>query len=587
MKMRDRVNRRFFVGSLMTFVTGNLFITKVQADEKELVVGKNHPLSNEVISINISDIINYQSRNNDRETILVSNEVSNSAREERYSSFFVRKEKINRELIDGVMFIQGKDSVWERVIEGGIYPEWFGAQGDGKTDDTAAFIKANKIAHLYQVPLYLTAANVYCLSDSFTIDASKTCWTCMSKATLSWIQSNDNTPAIKLISTQSDYKKRHVNVTEVLSNISLIGKDIGALFNSPAIQVGDENTNSCLFTVKNVSIQGWKKTLLFAENAWRIKFENCQFLWGHIETIRKYQNSGECMVFDNCMFADNTSFTRLYYGDWNFIGCSFDNHEIKAAGNSNVFVVNSHMENPGRNSEYYVIGSVESSEAYLSVTNSFIFLNKKETIIKTTLFNIAEGNNSGLYLDNVKIVLSDNYDPSKGHEGVPLLIGGEGRGEIGKLFIESKYLPCISKFDNVVFQNPMFSRKSSDWDLEGDVAHNITSGVQGQSFLRMNSPKSSIGQMAIINDARIISGAIKFRAENCFADVVMIFFDFNKNEVFRDDLSAGVRLDDGWQLIKYSKNIPSGTRFISIKLKPTSDNDNCTIQIGYILFNYI
>lgn len=50
------------------------------------------------------------------------------------------------------------------------------------------------------------------------------------------------------------------------------------------------------------------------------------------------------MVFDNCMFADNRSYTELHYGDWFFSKCSFDNHEVKLFGDANVFINQSHME---------------------------------------------------------------------------------------------------------------------------------------------------------------------------------------------------------------------------------------------------
>ncbi|MDO6407402.1 hypothetical protein [Pantoea phytobeneficialis] len=585
MRLKRNINRRVFFRSLVAFITCDYFISKSNASENTLIrVGDNNYLS-QVVTMSIDDLAKYHSRNNDSEVLLVSND--NLSANDGYASYFVKKSSLKNELIDGVMFVQGNDCVWERVVHGEIYPEWFGAKGNENGDDTEAFIKANNVAHEYNLPLRLRPGMIYCLSDSFTIDASKTCWTCNGKTSLLWTKHKDNIPAITLISTQSNYKKRYQNVTEVLNNINLIGGDIKGLFRCPAIQIGGPDTSSSLFTVRNVSIQGWQQSLLFSENAWRIKFENCQFLWGHIETINKYQNAGECMVFDNCMFADNTSHTKLYYGDWNFTGCSFDNHEIIASGNSSVFVSHSHMENPGRNSHYYVIGTVASTEAFLSITDSFIFLNKKEIIITTTLFNILAGNDNGLYLDNIKITLPENYDPSTGKEGLPLLVGGEGRSVIGKLFFDSKYIPCISKNSNIIFQDPMFHAGGLRWNLLGKIEKNETASVLGASFLKITDTSSSVEQMGNVDNARVISGALKLKIENCFADIFILFRDLNSNEILRDELTVGDNHSGDWQLIKYNKVVPPGTHFVSIRISALSGQDDFYLQLGCVLFNYV
>ncbi len=108
------------------------------------------------------------------------------------------------------------------------------------------------------------------------------------------------------------------------------------------------------------------------------------------------------MVFDNCMFADNRSYTELHYGDWFFSKCSFDNHEVKLFGDANVFINQSHMENLWRKTTDFTIVSINSINSFASVIDSFIFISPTPKIINTPLFYVISDNENGLYVRNLR-----------------------------------------------------------------------------------------------------------------------------------------------------------------------------------------
>ena len=59
---------------------------------------------------------------------------------------------------------------WMRLVEDFILVEWFGAKGDGVTDDTIAFNNALGVAMQYKLPLTMLG-KTYLISETILIDS--------------------------------------------------------------------------------------------------------------------------------------------------------------------------------------------------------------------------------------------------------------------------------------------------------------------------------------------------------------------------------------------------------------------------------
>ncbi|HDZ0409374.1 TPA: hypothetical protein RRS92_005551, partial [Klebsiella pneumoniae] len=248
---------------------------------------------------------------------------------------------------DDIIYIEGANCIWGRVFDSFLNVEWFGAIGDGVTDDTKSIEKANNYAHKYELPLHFPTGKKYIVNGSFELDVAKTSWHGGDNSILHWSQSPSQF-ALRVYSSRSTYSHTHVNNKLALSNLTFLGGGIRNLYDAIAISLGGNEESSSLFSLKNINVQGWEINLFFNDNSWRIKIEDSLFLWGRILSKPNAKNSGECMYFSNCMFADNFSTTELYTGDWHYNACSIDNHEVKVFGDACVYFDNGHIENPGR-----------------------------------------------------------------------------------------------------------------------------------------------------------------------------------------------------------------------------------------------
>ncbi|HEE1352927.1 TPA: hypothetical protein R6495_005253, partial [Klebsiella pneumoniae] len=153
---------------------------------------------------------------------------------------------------------------------------------DGINDDSNAISRANIAAHNECLPLKFIPGHIYQVKKTYEIDVSKTSWFSSDLSTLKWFNDFNADFAIRLFSSQKDYSKRFQNVKVAIKSIAIIGAGIKNLLDSCAIKIGGDERNSSLFTIDSVSIQGWRTTLAFDNNSWRIKFCDCHFLWGNI-----------------------------------------------------------------------------------------------------------------------------------------------------------------------------------------------------------------------------------------------------------------------------------------------------------------
>ncbi|HED1507135.1 TPA: hypothetical protein R4S70_004721 [Raoultella ornithinolytica] len=516
-------------------------------------------------------------------------EKRNSSTDEFFFSadFFISIPSVSNDLIDNVIYLKGVNCSWKRRLQDCIFVSWFGAKGDGVQDDTEAIAKANIAAHKEFLPLHFVPGLKYLVSKSYEIDVAKTSWFSNGLSTLKWIDGFNEDFAIRLFSSQEVYSQRFQNIKIAMKGLALIGGGITRLFKSAALRIGGDERNSSLFTVCSIAIQGWATAILFDNNSWRIKFSDCQFLWGNILASSDNKNSGECMVFDNCMFADNRSYTELHYGDWFFSKCSFDNHEIKVFGDSNVFVDQSHMENPGRKSPDFTILSVNSIDCSASVVDSFVFISPTPKIINTPLFYVVDGNNKGLYLRNLQFKSTKNYNPSLGTEHALVLVGGEGKSVLENIrvsFDDKSYI-ALNKNNSSVLMNSRFQNGLRYWEFNDGVSYNKGYAKGLSDVISFSKNEAKISQSVSLRGSGVLTGGLMVNVISGELRLTLECFDSFGNVISTREWYCLASQYKQWSWLRIGEELPGNIFKINFFCEGLGQSVN--IQIRNILMDII
>ncbi|HCB1118095.1 TPA: hypothetical protein MYN68_001222 [Klebsiella pneumoniae] len=504
-----------------------------------------------------------------------------------YSGYFVSIPVIADELIDNVIYIRGKNCTWKRKIDDFIDVSWFGAIGDGINDDSNAISRANIAAHNECLPLKFIPGHIYQVKKTYEIDVSKTSWFSSDLSTLKWFNDFNADFAIRLFSSQKDYSKRFQNVKVAIKSIAIIGAGIKNLLDSCAIKIGGDERNSSLFTIDSVSIQGWRTTLAFDNNSWRIKFCDCHFLWGNIIAPPGNKNSGECMVFDNCMFADNRSYTELHYGDWFFSKCSFDNHEVKLFGDANVFINQSHMENPGRKTTDFTIVSINSINSFASVIDSFIFISPTPKIINTPLFYVISDNENGLYVRNLRFQATENYNPSKGTENALVLVGGDGKSylENVRVSLNNKSYLALNKNDSSVLMNSRFKDGLRYWDFNDGVSLQARISSNDSETIVFSKNGASLSQSVLVKSTGILSGGMMLKIVSGDLKLTLECYDSLDNNITTREWNCSATDYSDWSWVRFGEKLPDNIRKIKFYCK--SFGQSVDVKLSTILMDII
>jgi len=492
---------------------------------------------------------------------------------------------------DGGIIIESVNCMWKREFKDSIFAEWYGAVGDGVNDDTAALISANNSGHLYELPVFFVSGRKYKVGSVFEVDVSKTSWVCIGQCSIVW-KEEVNGAALRLFCSEENYQNRTVNNKVALNGISFIGGTTKHLFESTAIIIGGNEKSTALFKIERVNIQGWDTNVYFDDNSWRINFSNCQFLWGKIKSKENAKNSGECMVFNDCMLADAFSTTELYQGDWHFIGCSLDNHEIKVFGEASVYFDHGHIENPGRHSSEFTAVGVYSKDAFASVTNTLVFISKTPKVIDTPLFYVDDENRYlGLYINNLRCDQNANFNPSFGTENTLVLVGGKGRAVIENIQINAsnKNYFALSKTANIVISDPYFDKGLQSWKCSGKVVVQKLVTKFSDQAISMQSG-SSIYQDIFVKENAILSGGMWIKFAESYSSLLLIkieFFDSNNDSSSKNVFSFHAMDFLDWKWVRIGSVVPNSVSKcrLSINMLGRESEPHTNIYIDSVILS--
>ena len=368
-----------------------------------------------------------------------------------------------------------------KTIKDYVTPQMYGAEGDGVTDDTVAFIEALSDAAVVLVPsgTYVISSQIEITNKHRLIaDGTVRIYTSVLNDYAFYVHGNEGDDYQSTNNYYDTYKGVWFGGT--CGGITIINKNgtNGILFgtiNDPSD--GTIGANS-IAQISNVGIQGYDVGLKITNynnylNAFnRVHFERCGdcVVFGDLGTTKK--NSGEMFKFIDCIFSTSNTAVKYISQGWesSFIGCSID---------------------------FCIVGFYDSDYNRIFFSNGHIEGVGKKTLLDT-VYGILVNQHEHTYvsLDNVAFDISN----SRGTK----LFYGTGNIHLGASFISTaeKYPSTVED----VFLSDHYITK--------------TAVCFGQSFWRMYLSKDN----NLVPDALLLTATIGTLGGNDITDQIKIYY---------------------------------------------------------------
>jgi hypothetical protein len=254
--------------------------------------------------------------------------------------------------------------VWRRQYDSAVNARWFGAKGDGVSDDTKAI----------QQSLHLKTGVVYVPSGTYKLNAITVDVAINTLA-------GDGITTILDFSTTSD-----VNCISFVGSVappySQNGNGLFGLYlkgNNKQTALNIDNTLSGAVShivLERLNISGFNVGIYYGNNAYLIRHRsldifNCTTCLYSDGTKTDY---GENWYYDGCAFYNSTNIADITGGghDLYFTGCSFDysTYIFKKVNVASIFLNQCHIEYTHTAQDS--LCTVSGNEGYLSIRDSFI-----------------------------------------------------------------------------------------------------------------------------------------------------------------------------------------------------------------------
>lgn len=294
----------------------------------------------------------------------------------------------------------------ERIIENGeVLPEWFGAIGDGVTDDKVAIQTTIDYTVLRDNLTVKLRNKTYKINSRIVVDSYHTSihGNCLLDFTSS------TTGGILVVASIGDeggasYGKKNT----ISGNIRIKGSgasnnQTGIEFNSP---VAGSNSN---LTLQNASVLGFQTGISFRSRAYNMLLDKCEvFNCGTcLDMPLGFEDYGEKIFFNGCVFYNSNLAVRQYNpnGAFCFESCSFDyNQKQFEIVQGKVMLTDCHIETSSYPSEPITLSGsgsfFEMKSGWLQCTGSGVNRNAVSICnigqYGTAIFSSVFMNNLGL-----------------------------------------------------------------------------------------------------------------------------------------------------------------------------------------------
>ena len=373
--------------------------------------------------------------------------------------------------------VDASAGVLKRVLDGCVTLEMFGAVPNGTlanaSANSAAFLSAKTLAEAYDIAIDMAGRTYLFVGQSFVINVSKTqLISSNGKARMIFHSVGTGIPyAVKLIgmdSYTSTYKltREFINHVDILSTAAK-----GSELDCAGLELGSTSATERISSgsLSNFSIQGFKTTIRYRDNCWKIAHNNLRLMWGIIETPTAANDFGECMTFNDCFVADsNGVFSEFNKGEWKFFGTSFDNAPFRSNNDTIMDFFGSHVENP--NSTSLTITFAEANDvSCINFHGSWITTNNRALQKPPFTSNVSLAKTGGIHFDKCTWNMNGDYEPKNYGYLHNFIIGGSGQSSCkGMHFLgyQNYFAQPISPSANMIANGNFETGTVSGWSIK-------------------------------------------------------------------------------------------------------------------------
>ncbi|TKB97079.1 hypothetical protein FA046_12250 [Pedobacter cryophilus] len=295
---------------------------------------------------------------------------------------------------DGVIYRKLGNEYFKRNFTGPINVKWFGAKGDGVSNDTSAILLSITTCNNFINPTLLFPFGTYIINSSIDINISNLLFK-GENATLDF-SGNIQDYAINLFGTSIPYSQSNKKISGFLIKRTGAKAGIGLKLNS----VGPGDGGASHIEVSNVGISGFDKGVFLGDRSYLLNFNNIDIfecntcIFSPVDVF----DGGERINFSNSVFFNSLLAIdiRNQFSDFYFNKCSFDYNEKQINVNgSRVHVTNCHIESHTYDLE---MSTVSGNGGFLS-------------IVSCTLTNTGVINNGRFCLvgENSHFIFKDSF----------------------------------------------------------------------------------------------------------------------------------------------------------------------------------
>ena len=521
----------------------------------------------------------------------------------------------------------------------GINVKWFGAKGDGQTDDTDAF----KQTFDYVVENFGNVSSTiiipegkYLISDTITFPPYITVKPIgivhlISKLSdddkpLLWIDWPSNTPT-DMLNSKSELWGSQTWQRTLISDDSGVLNLLGNNKQSTGIEFGYRSVENSTFNNWNnfarsisrkINISNFKVGIMMNPiNLFLLSFENL-YISKNITNVQigntdrddfSSANSGESINFINSIFSNGDIGIDMQYGgaDINFFGCAFDFNKVALKGceyaNNNINIVGGNIEGNDRiydgslalTHQTYMASMTLSSPTILVHKNaeSVQFIGRLTLYLNNPYISVSDKNSdktlgNGQLLNKLideNVMISSSRNISSGRNAKPVVIAErENQLAYGSRLSSIAYEHSNSNVKLLSKGDPDYS--FNEFDLSGSIIYKRpTDGTDNLGWTTISFPqKISVddsNQYYVYSLAKINTKDIRTYK------YVVTFYDYSDKVVFTDNLAVSIQKADLNRVGSYFsqvKNIPLNASYAKLSVGIGSLENGESVEIGYVRF---